>query len=59
MFKKKMVVCVDGVYIKNGKILLLRRNVEPFKGYRHLVGGHVEENESLKEAMKREFNVTN
>jgi 8-oxo-dGTP diphosphatase len=52
---KKFVVCVDGVYIKDGKILLLKRNTEPFKGYWHLVGGHVDENETLKEALKREF----
>jgi 8-oxo-dGTP diphosphatase len=29
--------------------------VKPFKGCWHLVGGHVEENETLKEALKREF----
>jgi 8-oxo-dGTP diphosphatase len=29
--------------------------VEPFKGCWHLVGGHVEENETLKQALKREF----
>jgi ADP-ribose pyrophosphatase YjhB (NUDIX family) len=55
MSKKKFVVCVDGVFIKDGKILLVKRSVEPFKGYWHLVGGHVKENESLKTAMKREF----
>jgi 8-oxo-dGTP diphosphatase len=55
IFKKEFVVCVDGVYIRNGKILLLKRNVEPFKGFWHLVGGHVEENETLREAVKREF----
>lgn len=48
-------VCVDGIYEKNAKILLLKRNVEPFKGFWHAVGGHVEENETLKEALKREF----
>lgn len=55
MSKKEFVVCVDGVYVKNGKLLLLKRNVEPFKGYWHVVGGHVEENESLRDAIKREF----
>ncbi len=35
--------------------MLLKRSVEPFKGYWHVVGGHVEENETLKEALKREF----
>lgn len=48
-------VCVDGIYEKRGKILLLKLNVEPFKGFWHTVGGHVEENETLKEALKREF----
>ena len=55
MSKKKFVVCVDGVYIKDGKIFLLKRSTEPFNSYWHLVGGHVEENETLKEALKREF----
>ena len=50
------IVCVDGVYIKEGKILLLKRAAEPFKGYWHLVGGQVENNETLKEALIREFN---
>jgi ADP-ribose pyrophosphatase YjhB (NUDIX family) len=52
---KKFFVCVDGTYIKDGKTLLLKRNTEPFKGCWHLVGGHVEENETLKEALRREF----
>jgi ADP-ribose pyrophosphatase YjhB (NUDIX family) len=55
MEQKKFVVCVDGVYVKDGKILLLKRNVEPFKGCWHVVGGHVEEDESLKDAVIREF----
>jgi ADP-ribose pyrophosphatase YjhB (NUDIX family) len=55
MKRKEFVVCVDSVYIKDGKFLLLKRAVEPFKGCWHVVGGHVEENESLKEAVKREF----
>jgi 8-oxo-dGTP diphosphatase len=52
---RKFFACVDGVYIKDGKILPLKRSVEPFKGCWNLVGGHVEENETLKEALKREF----
>jgi 8-oxo-dGTP diphosphatase len=55
MFKKKFVLCVDGIFVEDGKILLLKRNVTPFKGCWHVVGGHVEENETLKEAVKREF----
>lgn len=48
-------ICVDGAYVKNGKVLLLKRRTEPFKGCWSLVGGHVEENETLKEALRREF----
>ena len=55
MKDKKYVVCVDGVYVRNGKILLFKRNVEPFRGFWHVIGGQVEENETLKEALKREF----
>ena len=48
-------VCVDGIYIKDGKMLLLKRNVEPFKDYWHVAGGHADEDETLKETLKREF----
>lgn len=46
---------MDGVYVKDGKMLLLKRDVEPFKGCWHVVGGHVKEDESLRDAVKREF----
>jgi ADP-ribose pyrophosphatase YjhB (NUDIX family) len=52
---KPICLCVNGVLIKNGCILLLKRNVDPFYGYWHVVGGKVEENETLKQALKREF----
>lgn len=55
MAEKKLVFCVDGLCIKGGKLLLFRRAVDPFKGYWHVVGGHVEENQALEEALKREF----
>ena len=52
---KGFAVCVDGAYVKDGRLLLLKRRVEPFKGYWSLVGGHVDDNETLKEALRREF----
>ena len=55
MKRNEFVVCVDGVYVKDEKLLLLKRNVEPFKGFWHVVGGHVGEDESLKAALIREF----
>ena len=48
-------VCVDGLYVKNGKLLLLKRACKPFKGCWSLVGGSVEEGENLMQALKREF----
>ena len=53
--RKPVFLCVDGILVKDRKILLLKRNVEPFKGYWHVVGGHVEETETLRDALKREF----
>lgn len=55
MKTKDFVVCVDGIFIKDGKILLLKRTYEPFKGFWHLAGGQVEDGETLKNALKREF----
>jgi 8-oxo-dGTP diphosphatase len=52
---KAFFVYVEGICIRNGEILLVKRNVQPFKGYWHVVGGHVGENETLEEALKREF----
>jgi ADP-ribose pyrophosphatase YjhB (NUDIX family) len=51
----KFVLCVDGVLLKDARIFLAKRNVQPYKGYWHLVGGHVDENENPKDALKREF----
>ena len=52
---KKFFVNVDGILVDDGKLLLVRRAAEPFKGFWALVGGSVDENETLKEALKREF----
>ena len=55
MRTKSYVVYVDGIYIKNKKVLVLKRSNEPFKGFWHVIGGQVENNETLKEALIREF----
>ena len=55
MRTKSYVVYVDGIYIKNKKVLMLKRSNEPFKGFWHVIGGQVENNETLKEAIIREF----
>ena len=55
LLPKQFFICVDGILIKDSKILLSKRNVEPFRGFWHAIGGHVEENETLEAALKREF----
>ena len=55
MTNEKFVVCVDGICAKDGRVLLVKRNVEPFKGFWHVVGGQVEDNETLEKALVREF----
>jgi ADP-ribose pyrophosphatase YjhB (NUDIX family) len=54
---RKFFVCVDGAYLKDGKVLLLKRRTEPFKGCWSFVGGHVEENEALRREFKEETNL--
>src|SRR4051812_36937535 len=45
---------VDGVIIREKKILLIKRGREPFKGYWALPGGYIEWDESTEEAVARE-----
>lgn len=46
---------VDGLLVEKGKILLVRRNIEPFKGSWVLPGGHVEFGETVEDALRREI----
>jgi ADP-ribose pyrophosphatase YjhB (NUDIX family) len=39
----------------HSKILLVRRNAPPFKGFWSLPGGHVEKDEAYKDAARREL----
>ena len=48
-------VSVDGVIIRDNKILLIKRGNEPFKGFWALPGGYVDWNESTEEAVAREM----
>ncbi len=45
---------VDAVIIRNGKILLIRRKNDPFRGCFALPGGYVEKGEDAKGAVIRE-----
>jgi ADP-ribose pyrophosphatase YjhB (NUDIX family) len=44
------MACTDAAVIRDGKILLLRRAIEPAKGMWALPGGHVQLGETVEEA---------
>lgn len=46
---------VGAIIEKDNKLLLTKRNIEPFKGYWCLPGGHIEYFEPAKDAMIREI----
>ncbi len=48
-------LAVDTVVIREGKILLIKRAVEPFKGYWGIPGGHINWNETLESCARREL----
>ncbi len=47
-------ITVDALVVKNKKLLLMKRNTQPFIGEWALPGGIVDSNELLEEAVKRE-----
>jgi len=51
---KTSKITADAVIIESGKILLIQRKYEPFKGGWALPGGHVEYDERVEDAMARE-----
>ncbi len=55
MLMKKPSIAVDGIITKGGKILLIKRKNEPFKGKWALPGGFVEYGERVEEAVLREI----
>lgn len=46
---------VGAIIEKDGKILLIKRNVEPFKGAWAIPGGHIEKYEKAEDAVRREI----
>lgn len=54
-------LCIDLVIRKNGSIMLMRRDIEPYRNLWHLPGGRVLFKETIFEAIKRlakkEFNA--
>jgi 8-oxo-dGTP diphosphatase len=47
-------VTIDAVIIKDNKVLLIKRGAEPFRDYWALPGGHIDWDETLKDAVRRE-----
>lgn len=52
---KSPILAVDGIFLKNGKVLLVRQAKYPFFGFWVLPGGHVEYGERIEKAIKREM----
>lgn len=52
--RRAPLLCVDGVVVNDkGEVLLTKRKIEPFKGYWHLPGGHVDFEEMVEKAVVR------
>ncbi|MBR9680677.1 MAG: NUDIX hydrolase [Candidatus Altiarchaeota archaeon] len=47
-------LAADVIIVKHGKILLIKRADEPFKGEWGLPGGHIDEGETIEDAALRE-----
>ncbi len=52
---KSPILATDGIVLKGGKVLLTKREIDPFQGCWVLPGGHVEYGEKVEEAIKREM----
>jgi len=48
-------IACDGVLIEHGKILLVKRGHEPFKGQWATPGGRIEDNETAEQCLVREM----
>ncbi|MCK5832742.1 NUDIX hydrolase [bacterium] len=54
VFFRNSVPCVGGLVIKDGKILLVKRAIDPFIGYWDIPGGFLEESEHPENGVVRE-----
>lgn len=53
VFSRAVRLCLDFIIVKNNKILLAKREIEPYKGFWSLPGGMVRHKESISEASQR------
>ncbi len=49
------MLTVDGVVLRKGKVLLIKRSAYPYEGYWALPGGFVELGETVEDAVVREI----
>lgn len=47
-------LAADAIIVRDGKILLVKRDTEPFRGFWALPGGRLEDDETLEECCIRE-----
>lgn len=47
--------CAGGLVIQEGKVLLVKRGIEPYKGYWDIPGGFLDSGEDPKEGVRREL----
>jgi len=52
---KSPILTVDGIFLKDGKVLLVKQAKYPFFGSWVMPGGHVDYGEKVEEAIKREM----
>lgn len=52
--RKQRAITIDALISKENKILLIKRNNEPFKGSWAIPGGYIDWDETAEEALKRE-----
>ena len=48
-------IAASALIVREGKVLLGKRTIDPYKGYWSLIGGFVDPNESLEDALRREI----
>ena len=53
VFERVVRLCLDFVIMKNNQVLLIKRDIEPMKGYWCLPGGMIRQKESIDEAAER------
>lgn len=51
---KTILNAASGLVVHDGKVLLIRRGKEPYKGFWSLPGGGIEDGERLRDTVKRE-----